>query len=67
MSKSIQIFKSFEEQEMYFLRYFAQLTPSERLQALARIQKNSIVFDKKPSKKITIRKHFVYEEQNKSS
>ncbi len=39
MSKSIRIFKSFEEQEMYFLEYFARLTPSEQLRALARIQK----------------------------
>lgn len=62
MSKSIRIFKSFKEQEIFFLEYFARLTPSERLQALARIQKNSTVFDKKPSKRITIRKHFVYEE-----
>lgn len=51
-----------EEQEMFFLEYFAQLTPSERLQALARIQKKTIAFKAKPSKKITIRKHFVYEE-----
>lgn len=62
MSKTIRIFKSFEEQEMYFLEYFARLTPSERLQALARIQKNNTAFNEKPSKKITIRKHFVYEE-----
>lgn len=55
-----------EEQEMFFLEYFARLTPSERLQALARIQKNNTVFDNKPSKKLSIRKHFVYEEQNKS-
>ena len=61
MAKSIRIFKSFEEQEMYFLEYFARLTPSERLQALAKIQKkNNIYGDAKPSKKITIRKHFFY-------
>ncbi len=61
MAKSIRIFKSFEEQEMYFLEYFARLTPSERLQALAKIQKkNNIQPDAKPIKKITIRKHFFY-------
>jgi hypothetical protein len=61
MAKSIHIFKSFEEQEMYFLKYFARLTPSERLQALAQIQKkNNSHPGPKSSKKITIRKHFVY-------
>jgi hypothetical protein len=61
MAKSIRIFKSFEEQEMYFLEYFAHLSASERLQALAKIQKkNNIYPETKPVKKITIRKHFVY-------
>jgi hypothetical protein len=61
MAKSIRIFKSFEEQEMYFLEYFAHLSPSERLQALAKIQKkNNIHPETEPVKKITIRKHFVY-------
>jgi hypothetical protein len=61
MSKSIRIFKSFEEQEMFFLEYFARLTPSERLQALAKLQKQQEVHsDKKNIKKITLRKHFVY-------
>ncbi len=60
MAKSIKIFKSFEEQEMYFLEYFARLTPSERLKALAKIQKQNKNFNINPSKKITIRKHFIY-------
>ena len=60
MSKSIRIFKSFEEQEMYFLEYFVHLTPSERLQALMRIQKMNNKNNQEPVKKITIRKHFNY-------
>lgn len=60
MSKSIRIFKSFEEQEMYFLEYFVHLTPSERLQALMRIQKVNNKNNQEPVKKITIRKHFNY-------
>jgi len=61
MSKSIHIFKSFEEQEMFFLEHFFQLSPSERLQALARIQKkNNKDSDKEIVKKITIKRHFVY-------
>ncbi len=61
MSKSIHIFKSFEEQEMFFLEHFFQLTPSERLQALARLQrKNNKDSNQKVVKKIIIRKHFVY-------
>jgi hypothetical protein len=42
MAKSIKIFKSFEEQERYFLEYFANLTPSEPLQALSKL-KNKII------------------------
>lgn len=60
MSKSIRIFKSFEEQEMYFLEYFVRLTPSERLQALARTQKKNNKKAHKATRKITIRKHFIY-------
>jgi hypothetical protein len=61
MSKEIRIFKSFEEQEIFFLKYFADLTPSERLQALAKMQKQNYKYsDAKPAKKITILKHFVY-------
>jgi hypothetical protein len=61
MAKIIKIFKSFEEQEMYFLEYFANLTPSERLRALAKLQKkNKIHSDEAPVKIITIKKHFDY-------
>ncbi len=61
MGKSIKIFKSFEEQEMFFLEHFFQLSPSERLQKLARVQKkNNKDFKQKPDKKITIKKHFVH-------
>ena len=61
MPKTIKIFKSFEEQELYFLEYFFHLTPSERLTELSRLQKkNSKVFDDKALKKITIKKHFIY-------
>lgn len=59
MDKSIRIFKSFEEQEMFYLEYFFQMTPSERLQELARVQKkNNKDPDQKVVKKITIKKHF---------
>lgn len=61
MSKSIRVFKSFEEQEMFFLKYFADLTPSGRLQALAKLQKQNHKYsDIKPTKKITVLKHFLY-------
>lgn len=61
MAKEIRIFKSFDEQEMYFLEHFARLTPSERLQALSRVQKkNNRQHKVDPERKITIRKHFVY-------
>lgn len=60
MSKSIHIFKSFEEQEMFFLKHFFRMSYSERLQALARLQKKNIKdFNKQADKKITIKKHFV--------
>jgi len=60
MAKTIRIFTSFEEQEMYFLNYFHTFTPSERWQALAKIQKkNNTHVDAEPIRKITIRKHFV--------
>ncbi len=46
---------------MFFLEHFFQLSPSKRLQALARLQKkNNKNFTQKVVKKITIRKHFVY-------
>lgn len=60
MEKKIHIFKSFEEQEMFFLEHFIHLTPSERLEALARIQKKNNKDQQEPVKKITIRKHFHY-------
>ncbi len=60
MEKRIKIFKSFEEQEMYFLKYFFLLTPSERLKALATLQKkNNKDFLNPSPKKITIQKHFL--------
>jgi hypothetical protein len=51
--RTIKIFRTFEEQEMYFLKYFAELTPSERLQALSKLQKqnNKNAFSEKPQKK----------------
>ncbi len=59
MERSIKIFKSFEEQEMYFLQHFVELTPSERLKALSKIRKRNYPAEKSV-KKITIRKHFVH-------
>ena len=60
MERSIKIFKSFEEQEMYFLKYFFLKTPSERLKALTKLQKrNNKDFLKPSQKKITIQKHFI--------
>lgn len=61
MKREIKIFKTFEEQERYFLEYFFSLTPSERLKALAELQKKNYKDFNKPSlKKITIQKHFVH-------
>ena len=61
MEKLIKKFKSFEEQENYFLQYFYELSPSDRLKALAVLQKrNNKDFLNPSPKKITIRKHFVY-------
>jgi hypothetical protein len=61
MKREIKIFKSFEEQELYFLKYFISLTASERLKALAELQKkNYSDFFKDSPKKITVQKHFVY-------
>jgi len=59
MERKIKIFKSFEEQEMYYLEYFANLTPSGRLQALTALQKKNNPIENS-AKKITIRKHFIY-------
>ena len=62
MERVIKKFNSFEEQELYFLQYFYELSPSDRLKALATLQKkNNKDFLKPSPKKITIRKHFVYE------
>ena len=59
MKREIKIFKSFEEQEEYFLEYFFSQTPSERLRALAELQKkNNKDFLKPSPKKITIKKQF---------
>ena len=61
MKREIKTFKTFEEQERYFLEYFFSLTPSERLKALAELQKKNYKDFNKPSlKKITIQKHFVH-------
>ncbi len=58
MAKSIKIFKSFEEQEMYFLEYFFALNPSERLKALAELQRKNYknFISSTFPKKITIKK-----------
>ncbi|MES1219807.1 MAG: hypothetical protein ABUT20_30180 [Bacteroidota bacterium] len=59
MERKIKIFKSFEEQERYFLEYFAALSPYERLKALSELQKKNYKDFLGPFiKKITIRKHF---------
>jgi hypothetical protein len=59
MKREIKIFKSFEEQEKYFLDYFMGLTPSERLKALAALQKKNYKGFLNPSvKKITVHKHY---------
>lgn len=59
MAKTIKIFKSFEEQEMYFLDYFFQLSPSQRLKALADLQrKNYKDFNAPSAKTITVKKDF---------
>lgn len=59
MERKIKIFRSFEEQELYFLEYFAKLTPSERLKALSELQKKNYKDFLKPfTREITIRKHF---------
>lgn len=59
MGKSIKIFKSFKDQEMHLLEYFYKMTPSERLQALSKLQRLNGPREK-VKKKITIRNHFLY-------
>ena len=62
MKKQIRIFKSFQEQEMYFLDYFASLTPAERLRKLTELQKKNFKNFLSPSlKKISINKNFFYD------
>jgi hypothetical protein len=61
MKREIRIFKSFEEQEKYFLSYFISLSPSERLKALSELQKkNHKDFTKPSPKKITVYKNSWY-------
>ena len=62
MERVIKKFNSFEQQENYFLQYFYELSPSDRLKALADLQKRINKDFLKPSPKIvTIRKHFIYD------
>ena len=62
MERVIKKFDSFEEQENYFLQYFYELYPSERLKALSDLQKRINKDFLRPSlNKITIRKHFIYD------
>ena len=62
MERIIKKFDSFEEQENYFLKYFYELSPYDRLKALAALQKRiNKDFLKPAPKKITIRKHFIYD------
>ena len=57
MAKAIKIFASFEEQETYFLNYFFNLSYSERLKALADLQKKNYKnFNGPALKKITLKK-----------
>jgi hypothetical protein len=59
MKRRIRIFKSFEEQELYFLEYFMKLTPADRLRELSELQKKNYKDFFKPSpKKITILKNY---------
>ncbi len=58
MGKSIRIFKSFEEQEMYHLELMRNSTVEERFRKLYMMQKMSKVFhpSKDSKRKIIIRK-----------
>ncbi len=59
MKGTLKKFNSFEEQERYFLEYFFNLTPSERLRSLAALQKKNYKDFNKPSpKKLTVQKHY---------
>ena len=58
----VKKFNSFEEQEQYFLKCFYEVSPSDRLKALAALQKRiNKDFLKPSSKKVTTRKHFIYD------
>ena len=57
MAKEIKIFKSMEQQEWNFLSHFANMTPGERLQALAKLQRQTFDYTQPVIKKITIRKN----------
>jgi hypothetical protein len=57
MKKKIVKFKTMEEQELYFLNFFYNLPPGERLRALADLQIKNRDSTPIPVKKITIRKH----------
>lgn len=60
MAKELKIFKSFEEQELYFLEHFASLTPSARLKSLSELQKKNYKdFTKRNQKIITVQKYFI--------
>lgn len=59
MKGEIKIFKTFEEQELYFLDYFVHLTPSERLRSLAELQRKNYKGFLTPSgKKLTVKKQY---------
>lgn len=57
MKKKIVKFNTMEEQELYFLNYYYNLSPGDRLQALAELQIKNRIAPPVPIKKITIRKH----------
>lgn len=57
MAKQVKIFRSFEEQEMYFLQYFYTLSPKDRFRRLCELQKKMYPgFLNPAAKKITIYK-----------
>lgn len=56
MKKKINIFKTFEEQELYFLSYYYNLTPLERLGHLWKMQARVRSWNQATKKVITIYK-----------
>ncbi len=55
MEKKVVIFKSFEEQEMYWLQHYYQMSRSERLRKLHELQvRNNPDFCRAGSKTITV-------------